>query len=346
MLDKYYHTKDIYYTKEKMLAYMRNQLPDFEKRAFEKLMEEDPFLRDSYEGLKMQSMKENQRVFQKIEADIDIITGSKKPRIISLNTRTLAVAAMLIVFIAVSFLIITQLNKTQQEKIAIIQAEEYTNPVISENKADSVLQKNITELSPPEQTAQEIIQPVVPVENKLEIQQDNRQETNSGAVAFEPRPTDIEDGNLIVIESNDDKESDTMVFDEITLNEKSVAETTSKKSSDAVPTAPTVDANIFVTVEQMPEFPGGDEAMYKFLAENIKYPALAKDNMIQGTVYIKFVVSGKGKISDAVVVRGIGSGCDEEALRVVKKMPNWNPGMQQGKPVDVFYTLPIKFQLQ
>lgn len=96
---------------------------------------------------------------------------------------------------------------------------------------------------PPEQTAQEIIQPVVPVENKLEIQQDNRQETNSGAVAFEPRPTDIEDGNLIVIESNDDKESDTMVFDEITLNEK-VLQKPHLKSSDAVPTAPTVDANI------------------------------------------------------------------------------------------------------
>lgn len=346
MLDKYYHTKDIYYTKEKMLAYMRNQLPDFEKRAFEKLMEEDAFLRDSYEGLKMQSMKENQRVFQKIEADIDIITGAKKPRIIPMNTRSLAVAAMLIVFIAVSFLIITQLNKTQQEKIATIQAEEYTNPVISDNKADTVLQKSVTELSPPEELAQEIIQPAVATENKIEIQQDNREETSSGAVAFEPRRTDIEEDNAIVMESNDDKEADTMVFDEITLNEKSVVETTSKKSENAVSTTSSVDANIFITVEQMPEFPGGEEAMYKFIAENIKYPTSAKDNSIQGTVYIKFVVSDKGKISDAVVVRGIGSGCDEEALRVVKKMPNWSPGLQQGKQVDVYYTLPIKFQLK
>ncbi|HET8962664.1 MAG TPA: energy transducer TonB [Chitinophagales bacterium] len=346
MLDKYYHTKDIYYTKEKMLAYMRNQLPDFEKRAFEKLMEDDAFLRDSYEGLKMQSMKENQLVFQKIEADIDIITGAKKPRIIPMNTRSLAVAAMLIIFIAVSFLIITQLNKTQQEKIATIQAEEYTNPVISDNKADTVLQKSVTELSLPVEPAEEIIESAVPAETKINILQDNREETSSGAVALEPRQTDMEDGNPIVLESTDDKESDTMEFDEITNNEKSVAETSSKKIPEAVSTTSSENANIFLIVEQMPEFPGGEEAMYKFLAENIKYPALAKDNSIQGTVYIKFVVSDKGKISDAVVVRGIGSGCDEEALRVVKKMPNWSPGMQEGKQVDVYYTLPIKFQLK
>lgn len=336
MLDKYYHTKDIYYTKEKMLAYMRNQLPDFEKRAFEKLMEDDTFLRDSYEGLKMQSMKENQRVFQKIEAEIDIITGAKKPRIIPMNTRSLAVAAMLIIFIAVSFLIITQLNKTQQEKIATIQAEEYTNPVISDNKADTVLQKSVTELSRPEEPAKEIIETAVPAETQLNILQDNREETSSGAVALEPRQTDMED----------EKAADTMVFDDYTLNNKSEAETSSKKIPAEVSTSSSANGKILVIVDQMPEFPGGEDAMYKFISENIKYPASAKENSIQGTVYVKFVVSDKGKISDAVVVKGIGSGCDEEALRVVKKMPNWSPGMQQGKQVDVYYTLPIKFQLK
>jgi len=96
----------------------------------------------------------------------------------------------------------------------------------------------------------------------------------------------------------------------------------------------------------MPEFPGGDTALYRFLAENIHYPDSAKTAGIQGRVFITFVVNTDGSISDARVLRGIGGGCDEEALRVVKSMPNWIPGKQRGKPVRVQYNLPIKFSLK
>ncbi len=106
------------------------------------------------------------------------------------------------------------------------------------------------------------------------------------------------------------------------------------------------EQQIFTVVESMPEFPGGMGALMKYLAENIKYPSLAKESGIQGRVFINFVVEPDGSISNVKVLRGIGGGCDEEAVRVVKSMPKWKPGMQRGKPVRVSYNLPVKFTLQ
>jgi len=103
---------------------------------------------------------------------------------------------------------------------------------------------------------------------------------------------------------------------------------------------------IFTIVEQMPEFPGGEEELFKYLGKNIKYPSMARENGITGTVYVTFVVEGNGEISDVKKLRGIGGGCDEEAMRVVKAMPSWKAGKQNGKSVRVQYNLPIKFTLR
>lgn len=102
---------------------------------------------------------------------------------------------------------------------------------------------------------------------------------------------------------------------------------------------------IFRIVEEMPSFPGGDEPRVKFLRDNIMYPQMAKENNIQGTVYITFVVDSKGHVTDVKILRGIGGGCDEEAIRVVKLMPPWNPGKQNGKSVRVQFNMPIRFTL-
>jgi periplasmic protein TonB len=101
----------------------------------------------------------------------------------------------------------------------------------------------------------------------------------------------------------------------------------------------------FIFVEQAPEFVNGLKAMYQFLGDNIKYPAVARENNIEGTVYVGFVVGKDGAIRDVKVKRGIGGGCNEEAIRVVELMPKWNAGKQNGKPVSVSYTIPIKFKL-
>jgi protein TonB len=106
------------------------------------------------------------------------------------------------------------------------------------------------------------------------------------------------------------------------------------------------EAQIFMVVESMPAYPGGDAALYNFLAENIKYPQMAKESGIQGRVFVTFVVERDGSVTDVRVLRGIGGGCDEEAIRVVKSMPKWTPGKQRGKAVRVQYNLPVKFTLQ
>jgi TonB family protein len=105
------------------------------------------------------------------------------------------------------------------------------------------------------------------------------------------------------------------------------------------------DSEVFIVVEDAPQFPGGDEARMKFLAENIRYPAEARDLNIQGTVFVSFVVEKNGRVSNIEVIRGIGGGCDDEVVRVVEKMPKWIPGKQDGEPVRVQFTMPVRFSL-
>ena len=104
---------------------------------------------------------------------------------------------------------------------------------------------------------------------------------------------------------------------------------------------------IFMVVETMPEFPGGQQALFKYLGENVKYPVIAQENGIQGRVICQFVVNKDGSIVDVVVVRSSGEpSLDKEALRVINSMPKWKPGKQRGKPVRVKYTVPVNFRLQ
>jgi protein TonB len=107
-----------------------------------------------------------------------------------------------------------------------------------------------------------------------------------------------------------------------------------------------VEEQIFLVVEEMPSFPGGEADMYKYIGKNIEYPRMAKESGISGRVFVTFVVEKDGSVTDVKVLRGIGGGCDEEAVRVIKSMPKWKPGKQRGKPVRVQYRMPIKFTLQ
>ena len=106
------------------------------------------------------------------------------------------------------------------------------------------------------------------------------------------------------------------------------------------------EEEIFTVVENEPEFPGGMEALYKYLAQNIKYPQLARENGITGKVYVTFVVEKDGSIANPKILRDIGGGCGAEAIRVVKSMPKWTPGKQRGKAVRVQFNLPVNFNLK
>jgi len=126
--------------------------------------------------------------------------------------------------------------------------------------------------------------------------------------------------------------------------------TTLSKSLQAVATkanpAQADTSKVFMVVEKMPEYPGGVKALMQYLATHIKYPAEARKAGVQGRVFVNFIVEKDGSISHVKVLKGIGYGCDKEAVKAVKNMPRWIPGQQKGKPVRVSYNLPVKFSLQ
>ena len=173
-------------------------------------------------------------------------------------------------------------------------------------------------------------------EEEVEIQQ------TSQDVTPPPPPPQVQEVEVLnVVE--DDKE-----VESIEVN------TEDDKETEVVIAAP-VEAKeeveeeevVFVVVETMPEFPGGQQALFKYLSENVKYPVIAQENGIQGRVICQFVVNKDGSIVDVEVVRSGGDpSLDKEAIRVIKSMPNWKPGKQRGKAVRVKYTVPVNFKLQ
>lgn len=147
-----------------------------------------------------------------------------------------------------------------------------------------------------------------------------------------------------------------VVEDDVELEQQDIltSEDTQEAAQTAVYTPPAAveeeeeeaAQQIFTVVEEMPEFPGGNAELLKYLAKSIKYPVIAQENGIQGRVICAFVVNRDGGIVDAEVLRGVDPSLDKEALRVIMAMPKWKPGKQRGKPVRVKYTVPVTFRLQ
>ena len=102
----------------------------------------------------------------------------------------------------------------------------------------------------------------------------------------------------------------------------------------------------FLVVEEMPEFPGGQAAMLKYIGKHLRYPASAQAKGVSGIVYVSFIISPEGQVTKVEVLKGIDTACDQEAARVISKMPQWKPGRQSGRNVPVRYSLPIRFAMQ
>jgi len=134
----------------------------------------------------------------------------------------------------------------------------------------------------------------------------------------------------------------------IFLTQFALAQPTGDEQSDSAKVEKAPSSNgpkPFLLIDEMPEYPGGEAGMFEFISTNIMYPKEAKKHKIQGRVEIQFVVDENGKVVDTKVLKGIGYGCDEEALRVVNAMPKWKPAIQKGKPVRVRFVIPIRFKL-
>lgn len=156
-----------------------------------------------------------------------------------------------------------------------------------------------------------------------------------------PPPKVVEVLNIVDddVEIEDELEIEDTEADETTVIDVApVIETAAEEEED--------EAQVFFIVEEMPEFPGGDLALRKYIANSIKYPVIAQENGIQGKVYVTFVVGKDGSVANARIARGVDPSLDKEALRVVNSLPKWKPGKQRGKPVNVSYTVPINFVLQ
>ena len=149
-----------------------------------------------------------------------------------------------------------------------------------------------------------------------------------------PKPT-------TVIEIVDDEEE---IEEELVVEDLEVDENTDVEIVEMEETVE--EEEVFTIVEKMPTFPGGEAELFKWLGKNIQYPTMAQDAGIQGVVFVTFVVEKDGSVTGVRVLRGIGGGCDEEAIRRVKQMPRWEPGEQRGKPVKVQYNLPVRFTLR
>ncbi len=141
------------------------------------------------------------------------------------------------------------------------------------------------------------------------------------------------------------KKNDSVIVEE---GDVAVVEDINQIESDAEEVLTTnyqSDEETFVLVEQQPSYVGGVDAMFEFIKANLIYPAKARELSIEGVVFARFIVEKDGSLSNIKILRGIGGGCDEEAFRVIKLMPNWNPGKQKGNAVRVEFSLPIKFKL-
>ena len=156
-----------------------------------------------------------------------------------------------------------------------------------------------------------------------------------------PPPAAVTKADIIeIVEDDADIEEDIMASTEdntewVDLHDYDVVEVEPEPEEE----------EIFMVVEDQPEFPGGTAALLEYLRKNIKYPAICRENNIQGRVLVTFIVNKDGAIVEPEVVKSVNPSLDKEALRVISQMPNWKPGSQRGKPVRVKYTVPVNFRL-
>ncbi len=203
-----------------------------------------------------------------------------------------------------------ELSKLAQKKEAKVERKEPVKVEMEQKVVEKV--KSSVKFTAPEIKKDEEVKP----EDELKSQ-DDLSKTNTAIGAFD-------------VKGNDEAEGEVLKAKEVVVDEKPKEEET----------------KVFDVVEQMPQFPGGPNALFEYLSKNIKYPVVAEENGIQGRVIVTFVVERDGSITDVKVAKSVDPSLDKEAMRVVKSMPHWIPGKQNGSAVRVKYTVPVTFRLQ
>jgi protein TonB len=194
---------------------------------------------------------------------------------------------------------------------------------------------------------EEVVEVKKIVDVNLDLFEEEKKEEPPPPPVEPPPPVKIESVQFTQLEAVDEPVDEPPPTQEV-LTETNAGTVTQEGEKGEAPPPPVEveEPTVFTIVEEMPSFPGGEAELFKYLGKTVKYPPMAQDAVITGVVYMTFVVDEHGKVKDPKVLRGIGGGCDEEAIRVVKAMPPWEPGKQRGKPVRVQYNLPIRFTLK
>ena len=203
-----------------------------------------------------------------------------------------------------------ELSKLAQKKEAKVERKEPVKVEMEQKVVEKV--KSSVKFTAPEIKKDDEVKP----EDELKSQ-DDLSKTNTAIGVFD-------------VKGNDEAEGEVLKAKEVVVDEKPKEEET----------------KVFDVVEQMPQFPGGPQALFEYLSKNIKYPVVAEENGIQGRVIVTFVVERDGSITDVKVAKSVDPSLDKEAMRVVKSMPHWIPGKQNGAAVRVKYTVPVTFRLQ
>ena len=194
-------------------------------------------------------------------------------------------------------------------------------------------EKQIIEPEKPEVIPEEVESATIKV-TELQIVEDAEVREEDEIVTIDEQiATDASAGTVTHLDGSTDLNNINQAVNEVVVEDK-------KPAVEAKP------EEVFKSVEQMPQFPGGEAALMKFLASHINYPPMAAENNVQGKVIVQFVVDKTGKVGEVKVVRNVDKDLDNEAIRVCKALPKFTPGRQNGRPVSVWYTLPIQFKLQ
>lgn len=247
----------------------------------------------------------------------------------STTKRNILAMVAVVILLVVAFIILTVKNfvDEQRAKVAMTQVAELTNYKQPEKKAE-VKQKKVE--VEPERVVERVkssIKFTAPVIKKDdEVKPDEELKTQDELMSTKTAIGTFD------VKGNDDANGEVLKAKEV------IAEPEPPKHEE--------ENKVFDIVEQQPLFPGGHAALMKYLSENTKYPVVAQENGVQGRVTVQFVVEKDGSISDVHVLRGVDPSLDKEAVRVVKSMPRWTPGKQNGITVRVNYRVPVLFRLQ
>ena len=254
--------------------------------------------------------------------------GAYKLRKGTTKRNIIAIIAV-IVLLVIGFVILTVKNivDEQRAKVAITQVTELTalnqpkkKAEVKQKKVEVIPEKVVERVKSSIKFTAPIIKKDEEVKPEDEIKtQDQLNESKTAIGTFD-------------VKGNDDANGEVLKAKEV------IAQPEPPKHEE--------ESKVFDIVEQMPSFPGGSAALMKFLSENIKYPVVAQENGVQGRVVVAFVVERDGSITDVHIARGVDPSLDKEAVRVVKSMPKWTPGKQNGSAVRVKFNVPVAFRLQ